>query len=45
MVLATVRRGGGIGRGDGAGDGDWRRYLALVLDGMRPAPVPLPARR
>jgi AcrR family transcriptional regulator len=44
MVLATVRRGGGVGRGDGAGDGDWRRYLALVLDGMRPAPVPLPAR-
>jgi AcrR family transcriptional regulator len=44
MVLATVRRGSGADRGDGAGDGDWRRYLALVLDGMRPAPVPLPTR-
>jgi AcrR family transcriptional regulator len=47
MVLATVRRGAG---GDGAvktdaASGDWRRYLALLLDGMRPAPVPLPARR
>jgi hypothetical protein len=28
-----------------AASGDWRRYLALLLDGMRPAPVPLPARR
>ena len=34
MVLAAVRRG--------EGGGDWRRYLALVLDGMRPAPAPLP---
>ena len=47
MVLATVRRGAGH---DGAvksdaASGDWRRYLALLLDGMRPAPVPLPARR
>ena len=36
MVLATVR--------DGHRAGDWRRYLALLLDGMRPAPTPLPAR-
>ena len=36
MVLATVRHG--------EDDGGWRRYLALLLDGMRPAPVPLPAR-
>jgi AcrR family transcriptional regulator len=35
MVLATVRKGGGDG-------GGWRRYLALLLDGMRPAPTPLP---
>jgi AcrR family transcriptional regulator len=47
MVLATIRRDVG---GDGAvktdaASGDWRRYLALLLDGMRPAPVPLPARR
>jgi AcrR family transcriptional regulator len=47
MVLATIRRDFG---GDGAvktdaASGDWRRYLALLLDGMRPAPVPLPARR
>jgi AcrR family transcriptional regulator len=46
MVLATVRRGAG---GDGAVksdavSGDWRRYLALLLDGMRPASTPLPAR-
>jgi AcrR family transcriptional regulator len=46
MVLATVRRGGGR---DGAvksdvASGDWRRYLALLLDGMRPASTPLPAR-
>ena len=39
MVLATV---GGDGGADGAEEG-WRRYLALVLDGMRPAAVPLPA--
>jgi AcrR family transcriptional regulator len=38
MVLATVRKGGS------AETGDWRRYLALLLDGMRPGPVPLPAR-
>jgi AcrR family transcriptional regulator len=37
MVLATVRKGGNAGN-------DWRRYLALLLDGMRPGPVPLPAR-
>jgi AcrR family transcriptional regulator len=47
MVLATIRRDVG---GDGAvktdaASGDWRRYLAMLLDGMRPAPVPLPARR
>jgi AcrR family transcriptional regulator len=47
MVLATIRRDV---RGDravktDAASGDWRRYLALLLDGMRPAPVPLPARR
>jgi AcrR family transcriptional regulator len=47
MVLATIRRDVG---GDGAvktdaASGDWRRYLALLLDGMRPATVPLPARR
>jgi AcrR family transcriptional regulator len=35
MVLATVRKGG---------EGGWRRYLALVLDGMRPAPQALPGR-
>jgi hypothetical protein len=39
MVLATVRP-----RTSGGCDGDWRRYMALLLDGMRPAPVPLPAR-
>ena len=33
MVLATVRA-------DTCGD--WRRYLALLLDGMRPAPTALP---
>ena len=47
MVLATVRRdvrGHGAVKTDAA-SGDWRRYLALLLDGMRPAPVPLPARR
>jgi AcrR family transcriptional regulator len=40
MVLATVRK---VDR-DGCGDegGGWRRYLALLLDGMRPAPHPLP---
>ncbi len=37
MVLATVRKAK-------EGGGDWRRYLALLLDGMRPAPSPLPAR-
>jgi AcrR family transcriptional regulator len=39
MVLATVH-------GDSGSEGgcDWRRYLALLLDGMRPAPVPLPTR-
>jgi AcrR family transcriptional regulator len=37
MVLATVRRSA-----DGPAGGEWRRYLALLLDGMRPAPVPLP---
>jgi len=36
MVLATVR--------DGDRAADWRRYLALLLDGMRPAPAPLPGR-
>jgi AcrR family transcriptional regulator len=47
MVLATIRRGvggNGVVKSDAA-SGDWRRYLALLLDGMRPAPVPLPARR
>jgi len=39
MVLATVRP-----RLSGGCDGDWRRYMALLLDGMRPAPIPLPAR-
>lgn len=39
MVLATVRRGGPAAPG-----ADWRRYLALLLDGMRPAATPLPAR-
>ena len=34
MVLATVR--------DGNRAGEWRRYLALLLDGMRPAAAPLP---
>lgn len=38
MVLSTVRRG------DGPRADDWRRYLALLLDGMRPAPAALPAR-
>ena len=36
MVLTTVRRRTGTGR-DVGGDGAWRRYLALVLDGMRPS--------
>jgi AcrR family transcriptional regulator len=36
MVLATVRHG--------ENGGGWRRYLALLLDGMRPAPYPLPGR-
>lgn len=47
MVLATIRRDvGGVGAvKTDAASGDWRRYLALLLDGMRPAPVPLPARR
>jgi AcrR family transcriptional regulator len=36
MVLATVRHG--------ENGGGWRRYLALLLDGMRPAPHPLPGR-
>jgi AcrR family transcriptional regulator len=47
MVLATIRRdvgGDGAVKADAA-SGDWRRYLALLLDGMRPAAVPLPARR
>jgi AcrR family transcriptional regulator len=40
MLLATVRpRTCGEGH-----EGDWRRYMALLLDGMRPASVPLPAR-
>lgn len=39
MTLATMRRGP-----DRRDDGTWRRYLALLLDGMRPAPTPLPAR-
>jgi AcrR family transcriptional regulator len=43
MVLATVHRSRD-GGDDGKAGGDWRRYLALLLDGMRPAPVPLPAR-
>ncbi len=55
MVLATVRHpaeagadAGAHGGADGGAHrgpapGDWRRYLALLLDGMRPAPVPLPA--
>ncbi|WP_219461732.1 TetR/AcrR family transcriptional regulator [Nonomuraea rhizosphaerae] len=34
MALATVRMG--------ADDGDQRRYLALLLDGTRPSPQPLP---
>jgi AcrR family transcriptional regulator len=38
MVLATVRH-----KGDGA-DGGWRRYLTLLLDGMRPGHPPLPVR-
>lgn len=37
MVLATVPRGA-------PDDHGWHRYLALLLDGMRPAPAPLPAR-
>ena len=41
MVLATVRDDQKGGNPEG---GDWRRYLALLLDGMRPAPTPLPAR-
>ena len=43
MVLATVRK---VDR-DGCGDegGGWRRYLALLLDGMRPAPTRCPVRR
>jgi AcrR family transcriptional regulator len=40
MVLATIRHAAGRTRATG----DWRRYLALLLDGMRPAPAPLPAR-
>ena len=36
MVLATVHD---------KEEGGWRRYLALVLDGMRPAPASLPLRR
>ena len=43
MVLAIVRPRTVDGE-PGGHDGDWRRYLALLLDGMRPAPVPLPAR-
>jgi AcrR family transcriptional regulator len=39
MVLATVRRDEPAAAG-----GEWRRYLALLLDGMRPAPTPLPTR-
>jgi AcrR family transcriptional regulator len=39
MVLATVRRGAGP-----RAAGDWRRYLALLPDGTRPATAPLPAR-
>ena len=38
MVLATMRR-------HADAEGDWRRYLALLLDGMRPAPEPLPRSR
>lgn len=38
MLLATVRHD------SGGSTGDWRRYLALLLDGMRPGPAPLPAR-
>jgi AcrR family transcriptional regulator len=40
MVLATVRP---CDPGEDA-SGDWRRYLALLLDGMRPASQPLPVR-
>ena len=40
MVLATVRKVDGDGCGDEGGG--WRRYLALLLDGMRPAPHALP---
>jgi AcrR family transcriptional regulator len=40
MVLATVPHGGGQ-----TADGAWRRYLALLLDGMRPAAAPLPPAR
>ncbi len=43
MVLATVRHAGGDGVAGAPVPGDWRRYLALLLDGMRPSPVPLPA--
>ena len=40
MVLATLRHRGGD-RAPGA-DGGWRRYLALLIDGMRPGAAPLP---
>ena len=40
MALA-VAYAGGSGRGP-AGHAERRRYLALLLDGMRPAPHPLP---
>ncbi len=43
MLLAAVRHCAADGAADGPAQGDWRRYLALLLDGMRPAPVPLPA--
>lgn len=39
MLLSTVRNDG-----TDTPAGDWRRYLALLLDGMRPAPTPLPPR-
>ncbi|CAO5154884.1 Transcriptional regulator [Frankia sp. AiPs1] len=35
MALATVRSDDPAGL-------DWRRYLCLLLDGLRPAPTPLP---
>ena len=38
MVLATMRR-------HAERRAHWRRYLALLLDGMRPAPEPLPRSR